>query len=242
VTEFDIEGSNLLAALHKADRRSLAPYLQELDLPDNHVLHEPGDDVRYCYFPRRQALASHIVLMADGTAIEATLVGCEGAIGGIVSHGSLPAFARASVTHGGSFYRIAATVLDEIKQRSPHMGHLFARYADCLMAQLFQSIACNATHTVEQRSAKWLMAAMDRTGLDDVPLTQDQLGILLGVGRTYVSRVIARFKHQGIIATRRGGVTVLDRDGLGNCSCACRQTVAAHFEQVLKGIYPEITE
>ncbi len=240
MTEFDIEGSNLLSALQKADRRSLAPYLQELELPSNHVIHEPGDDVRYCYFPRHQALASHVVLMADGTAIEAALVGCEGAIGGIVSHGSLPAFARAVVTHGGGFYRIAATVLEDIKQKSPHMGDLLARYADCLMAQLFQSIACNATHTVEQRTAKWLAAALDRTGQDEVALTQDQLGTMLGVGRTYVSRVIARFKQQGIIITRRGGVKVLDRDQLERSSCACRQTVTEHFQEVLQGIYPAV--
>jgi biotin operon repressor len=239
VTEFDIDGSNLLNALQKAGRRSLAPYLQECEFADNHVLYEPGDDVRYCYFPRHQALASHVVLMTDGTAIEAALVGCEGAIGGIVSHGSLPAFARATVTHGGGFYRIAATVLEDIKQKSPHMGNLFARYADCLVAQLFQSIACNATHTVEQRAAKWLTAAMDRTGTNEIALTQDQLGTLLGVGRTYVSRVVARLKQNGIITTRRGGIKVLDRDRLEATSCICRQAVAAHFEEVLKGIYPD---
>jgi CRP-like cAMP-binding protein len=178
--------------------------------------------------------------MADGTAIEAALVGCEGAIGGIVSHGSLPAFARAAVTHGGGFYRIAATVLEDIKQKSPHMGNLLARYADCLMAQLFQSIACNATHTVEQRTAKWLAAALDRTGQDEIALTQDQLGTMLGVGRTYVSRVIARFKQQGIIVTRRGGIKVLDRGQLERSSCACRQTVTEHFQEVLQGIYPAL--
>ncbi len=239
VTEHEIEGSNLLNALHKSDRRNLAPHLQRLTLLDNQVIYEPGDKVGYVYFPRYQALASHVVLMPDGTAIEAAMVGNEGAIGGIVSHGSLPAYARAFVTHGGEFYRITAGVLQEIKDRSPHMSNLFARYADCLVAQLLQSIACNATHTIEQRASNWLCAAMDRTGSNDIALTQDQLGTLLGVGRTYVSRVIGRLKRDGIIATRRGGVIVSDRGRLDQNSCCCRQLVNAHFAEVLKGIYPE---
>jgi hypothetical protein len=239
VTEYDIEGSNLLSALDKVDRRNLAPHLQDMVLPDNFILHEPGDDVRHAYFPRHQALASHIVLMPDGTAIEAAIVGREGAIGGIVSNGSLPAYARATVTHGGEFYRISSPVLESLKKNSSHMGNLFARYSDCLMAQLFQSIACNATHTIEQRATKWLGAAMDRTGEAEIALTQDQLGALLGVGRTYVSRVVARLKHDEIIRTRRGWIKVVDRVRLYQRSCNCRQLVADHFHEVLKGIYPD---
>lgn len=238
MTEHQIAGSILLDALHKADRDSLAPHLQQLSLPDNHAIYEPGDRVAYVYFPRYQALASHVVLMPDGTAIEAAMVGSEGAIGGIVSHGSLPAYARAFVTHGGEFYRTSAKVLQDIKEQSPHMSNLFARYADCLVAQLLQSIACNATHTIEQRASNWLCAAMDRTGSNDIALTQDQLGTLLGVGRTYVSRVIGRMKRDGIIATRRGGVKVTDRDRLDQSSCCCRELVNAHFAEVMKGIYP----
>ncbi len=237
MTRHDISGSNLLNAFEKADRRVLAPYLQELALPENFVIYEPGDRVRHVYFPRHQALASHVVLMPDGTAIEAALVGNEGAIGGIVSDGSLPAYARAAVTRGGEFYCISASVLQDIKDQSPHMRDLLARYADCMVAQLLQSVACNATHTIEQRAANWLCAAMDRTGNNDISLTQDQLGTLLGVGRTYVSRVIGRMKREEIITTRRGGIRVGDRSRLEQTSCSCRQLVNAHFREVLKDSY-----
>jgi CRP-like cAMP-binding protein len=238
VTENDIQGSHLLNAVQKADRLSLAPYLHELSLPGDHVLYEPSDKARHVYFPRYQSLVSQIVLMPNGTAIEAAMIGNEGMIEGIVSRGNLPAYARAMVTHGGEFYRISASVLQDIKEQSPHMCDLFARYADCLVAQLLQSIACNAAHTIEQRAASWLGAAMDRTGSIDIALTQDQLGTLLGVGRTYVSRVIGRMKQNGFIDTRRGGIRVTDRSGLDQSSCSCRQLVVAHFDQVLKGVYP----
>jgi len=35
-----------------------------------------------------------------------------------------------------------------------------ARYADCMLAQIFQSTACNAIHSIEQRTAKWIISAM----------------------------------------------------------------------------------
>lgn len=240
MTNDDIHGSNLLNALQKSDRIAIAPYLQELALNGNHILYEPGDKVCHVYFPRYQALASHIVLMADGTAIEAATVGNEGVIEGVVSRGNLPAYARTCVTHAGEFYRISASVLQDLKEKSPQMSDLFARYANCLLAQLLQSIACNATHSIEQRTASWLGAVMDRTGRVDIRMTQDQLGSLLGVGRTYVSRVIGRMKHNKIIETRRGGIRIIDRNRLDRSGCTCRQLVIGHCDEVLTGVYPRI--
>ena len=83
-----------------------------------------------------------------------------------------------------------------------------------MLAQIFQSTACNAIHSIEQRTAKWIISAMERTDDDDaVPLTHEQLATLLGVGRSYASRVIQTFKAEGIVETRRGSILVRNRDG-----------------------------
>jgi len=233
-----ISGSNLLDALCAADRRLLAPHLREKRYDSGHVFYHPGDDVSHCYFPRYDSVASFFVSMSAGSAVETAFVGREGAIGGIVSHGRLPAFARACVMHGGEFYRIAANDLQRLKNESTGLANLFTRYADCMVAQMLQSVACNASHTILQRSAKWLLATMDRTGLDKVSMTQDQLGSVLGVGRTYVSRVIRRLKDTKVVEVRRGVILVIDRPGLEALSCECSAQVAAHFETVLAGVYP----
>ena len=91
-------------------------------------------------------------------------MGQEGAVAGIVNQGRLPAYSRIIVQRGGKFVTLEATKLEAAKQRSVAMRGLFARYADGLIAQLLQSIACNAAHSIEQRTARWIAAAIDRTG------------------------------------------------------------------------------
>ena len=231
-------GNNLLRALRPADISILSPLLQPWEGSRGQVLYEPGETVTDVYFPCGPAMISYLVVMQDGRTAETALVGREGAVGGIVSRGRLPAFARAEVQFPGPFLRMSVVNLEEAKERSSTLGYLFTRYAECLMAQVFQAVACNAAHTIEQRTAKWLLAAMERTGVRVIPLTQEQLAAMLGVGRSYISRVIATFKERGIIQTRRGSTVVTDLDQLNAIACGCNDCVRRHFEDVLSGVYP----
>ena len=230
-------GSDLLGTLKEEDRAIIAPYLDELALKTGHIIHEPGGMVQHAYFPRHNAMVAYLVPMADGESIEISMTGREGAVGGIVSHGHLPAYARCCVHHGGDFFRIPVTTLEEVKEHSRAIRRLFTRYADCMVAQLFQSIACNARHTIEQRAARWLCSSVNRTGSLEVTLTQAQLGGFLGVGRSYVTRIIARLKDEGIVTTRRGGIIVQKPRKLRALSCDCSSLIADHFSQVMRGIY-----
>jgi len=238
VQDTDSIGNNLLRALRAEDWAVVEPKLEQWSAPTGTLLHDPGDTVRYAYFPRGSSLISYLVVMGDGRAIETALVGREGAIGGIVSQGRLPAYARAEVQLGGLFYRIDLRDLEEAKRQSPTLRNLFARYADCLMAQVFQSVACNAAHTIEQRTAKWLLAAIERTGAVDVALTQEQLAAMLGVGRSYLSRIIHDLRAREVIETRRKRIGVRNVDRLRSLACECNACVSGHFDNVLEGVYP----
>lgn len=231
-------GNNLLHHLKADDWNILQPRLEEWSAPSDAVLHHPGDTVRFVYFPCERSLLSYLVVLADGRSIETVLIGREGACGGIISQGRLPAYARAEVQLGGPFLRIEIQQLEEAKMRSLSIRHLFARYADCLLAQVFQSVACNAAHSIEQRTAKWLIAASTRTGVADVGFTQEQLASMLGVGRSYLNRVIRRFQSQGLIHARRGGITIRNMRALRARGCECNGMVVRHFEEILAGVYP----
>src|SRR5438552_8804351 len=231
--------NNLLRLLSAGDFALIEPQLAQEEGEAGDLLYNPGDNVDTVHFPCGPALASFMVPNEDGRDVETILVGREGAVGGIVSQGSLPAYTRIMVKFGGPFVRLQVRKLEAAKLKSATLRNVFARYADCLLAQIFQATACNAIHSIEQRTAKWIISAMERTnGEDVVPLTHEQLATLLGVGRSYTSRVIQIFKAEGTLETRRGSILVRNLDVLRNRSCGCNESVRNHFEEVLRGVYP----
>ncbi|RUO98466.1 Crp/Fnr family transcriptional regulator [Hyphomicrobium sp.] len=235
----ELRSNGLLARLQEADRIRLQPHFTVVDLAQNDVLQKAGEEVVDTYFPCGSAMASFNVWVdEDRPGIEVALVGREGAIGGIVSNGRVPAFATASVRTAGRFLRIKVATLENLKLESIALRHWFARYSDCLIAQVFQTAACNATHTILQRTAKWLIAAGARTSSPEFEMTQDQLAEMLGVGRTFVTRVVRQLREEGIIDTRRGIFIVKDEQALRAKSCLCTTAIENHFDAVLHGIYP----
>jgi hypothetical protein len=236
----DVCDSNLLRALRDADYALIAPYMETTQRAAGEELYKPGDNVGTVYFPCGPSLVSYLVTNSDGNDVETILIGREGAVGGIVSSGHLPAYCRIVVKFGGSYTHMPVSQLEAAKAKSPSLRSLFARYADCLLAQIFQATACNAIHSIEQRTAKWILSATERTNSLIVPLTHDELASMLGVGRSYTSRVIQIFKADGVLETRRGALVVCDRDALKARACACNESVKDHFAQVLRGVYPEV--
>lgn len=230
--------NNLLRALRPADYALIATALDLTDFPARHLLYNPGDHVGTVYFPCGPSLVSYLVTSEDGRDVETMLVGREGAVGGIVSRGNLPAYTRMIVQFGGPFVQLRLDQLEAAKSKSTTLSGMFARYADCMLAQMVQAAACNATHGIEQRTAKWIVSAMERTGDSVVPLTQEQLAAMLGVGRSYASRVIQAFRREGVLKTRRGSLLITNADALAAKSCLCNEQVKGHFETVLCGVYP----
>ena len=231
-------GNNLLSALSERDFELLRPSLDLIQTSRGTVIHDPGDEVCYTYFPCGAGLASLSILLPDGKSAETALVGREGAVGGIISEGHVPAYARAAVEFAGEFLRLEVAALESAKLRSMAIRNLFARYADCLLAQAFQAAACNAAHSIEQRVAKLLLAGMDRIQSPTLPMTQEQLAGMLGVGRSYVSRVIQAMRADRILKTARGALIVIDAEALKERACTCDDAVRHHFDIVLKGVYP----
>jgi hypothetical protein len=233
-----VDQNDLIAALNTSDRNLLQSQARVVRLRSGAVLYEPGDMVSAAYFPLVEAVATSHVIMEDGSAIEITMIGREGAIGGIVSSGRLASYGRASVMHGGHFARIDSAALENLKTSSPAIRDLLNRYADCLLAQIFQSVGCNAVHDLEQRAAKWLTSAVDRTGTSHVVMTQEQFGSLLGIARSYASRLIQHFRVDGLVETRRGALVVTNVEELRKRACGCNELVQAHYDRVLTGVYP----
>jgi len=230
-------GNLLLAALAPPDVALIAPHLARADHARGDTLFEVNDDVSHVTFPLDRTVLTLVVPAGGDRNVETATVGHEGAVGGVVSQGYLPAFTRCVVLVEGSVLRMEADRLNEAKRVSPTLNDLFVRYADCMLAQVLQSVACNAAHSIEQRVLRWLLGLQDRLGTDALPVTQVVLGNMLGIGRTYVTSVLASLQRQELIHVGRGRIHMLDRTRTEAACCGCHARVQRHFQTVLGAIY-----
>nr|WP_313898392.1 Crp/Fnr family transcriptional regulator [Methylobacterium sp. J-068] len=207
------------------------------DHPRGDTLFQVDDDVSHVTFPLNRTVATLVVPLCSDRTVETATVGHEGAIGGVVSQGYLPAFSRCVVLVEGSALRMDADRLREAKKASPTLNDLFVRYADCMLAQVLQSVACNAGHPIGQRVLRWLLGLQDRLGTDDLPVTQAVLGNMLGVGRSHMTGVLANLQRQGLIHLGHGRIHMLDRARTEAACCDCHSRVRRHFRTVLGATY-----
>src|SRR5205814_5055352 len=121
----------------------------------------------------------------------------------------------------GTAEGIPALLLKTIASQSDEISRLLLRYKEALSAQVQQTAACNALHSVEQRMARWLLQALDRCDDAELPVTQDFLSQMLGVRRTTVTILAQKFQFEGLIRYRRGRIIVADREALQTLACEC---------------------
>lgn len=233
--------NRLLKALPAEDFALLKPHLQPAALLRGDVLFEAVDDIEHVYFPQ-SGVVSLVTLMRDGSSVEAGTIGREGGVGMIVGAGSRQAATRGVVQIPGRARRIEVARFRAALDRSAALRDLVHRYTEALLAQVLQSVACNALHSVEQRFCRWLLTCRDRTGSDVIPLTQEAVAEMLGVQRTTVTAAARALQDQGLIRYRRGLIECVDVAGLQETSCECYQVVRARFEQLLPLTYKDTPE
>jgi len=230
-------GNRLLSTFPGELREMVESRIDMVELELGSTVLRRGGDVVHSLFPFGPAMISMTVDLADGKSVEVASIGREGAVGGIISCGRVPAFTRAEVMVAGPAARIPMSAIEEAKSQSEHLRNLFCRYSDYLLAQIMQTVACNSFHPIEARAARWLLTAQDRAG-SRLELTQESLAGLLGVQRTTVNAVARELQDEGLITTRRGIIEVHDRDGLIQRSCECYDRVERFFGDIVgsKGV------
>ena len=225
-------GNRLLSTFPHPLREQLLVGATVVELDQGSVAIERGHEFHRSLFPLGATTLSVLAQIDSTRAIEAASIGREGAIGGIVSCGHSPAFARVETLVAGRALSVPMVLIEEAKAQSGHLRNLFCRYADYLLAQILQSAVCNAFHPIDARTARWLLTAHDRAG-PRLQLTQASLARLLGAQRTTVNAVVRQFQDEGLIVIRRAAIAIADRDRLRARSCACYELVEDFFGEVI---------
>jgi CRP-like cAMP-binding protein len=224
--------NRLLAALEHHEFRQLESHLELADLSAGTVLYEAGDRVEHAYFPHG-AVISLVAVLEDGRSAEVAVFGCEGVFGFASSVVLREAFGRYLVQIPGTASRIPVERLQEAADAIPSLRELLRRYVEALLAQTFQTVACNAVHSVDARCCRWILGTFDRVGRKDLPLTHEFLAEMLGVQRSTVSIVTRSLQGRGLIEQRRGSIMVTDHAGLEQAACECHGAIRRSFDRLL---------
>jgi CRP-like cAMP-binding protein len=222
----------LLAALPAADRDRLVPTLDVIELKLKELLHKPGEQIDYVYFPGG-GFCSIVTVLEDGGMVEVATVGREGIVGATAAlDGNPPSSASMVQGETDTCYRMTVAAYRREMDRRDAFYHLMTRYSQALVGFIMQSTACNAVHSVEQRLARWLLMAQDRMAADEFPLTQEFAAMMLGATRPTVTVVAGTLQKAGLITYHRGRVAVLDREKLEAAACECYRVATKLLDAV----------
>jgi CRP-like cAMP-binding protein len=224
--------NELLAALPAEVLQRLSPGFELVPLVLKKVLHQPGEPIEHVYFPGG-GFVSELTVLETGDMVEIATIGREGMVGIFASGDGDRAPSLSMVQAAADVsYRLAATLFREEMNRRGALHQLMTRYMHAHVGLIMQSTACNAMHTVEQRLARWLLMAHDRVGLDEFPLTQEFVAMMLGVSRPSVTIVAGTLQKAGLITYHRGHLRIVDRERLEAASCECYRVVKNLFASI----------
>jgi len=100
------------------------------------------------------------------------------------------------------------------------------------ITQMAQTAVCNRHHTVDQQLCRWLLLSLDRLRSAELSMTQELIANMLGVRREGVTEAAGKLQKLGVIAYRRGRITVLDRARLEQLSCECYAVVKKETDRL----------
>ena len=224
--------NRLLAGLPPEDLQQLIEDLQPVPLPKKQILYEVGAPLEHVYFIE-EGIASVLTMMEDGASSEVGMIGPEGLIGVSALLGGKVSAQHVVVQLPGAAHHIPAKRCKAAFERNPTVRKVVLRFIEDLLNLSSQTAACNRLHSVEQRTARWLLMAADRTGSPVLPLTQEFLAAMLGVRRSGVSEAAGELQRSGVIRYRRGEISIVDRAGLEATACECYDLDRQRVERLL---------
>jgi CRP-like cAMP-binding protein len=206
-----------------------------LHLPLRQPIYDAEAPINEVYFPL-DCVLSVVARMRDGSEIEIGTIGREGM-------SAFPLLMGAETTANvcycqvrGRAVRIPADLFRELAATDHGFRQHLDRYLQAYVNMLGQLAACNRLHSVFERCCRWLLMTRDRVDVDELPLTQEFLAMMLGTGRSGVAIAVSTLQHAGFIKNKHGTITILDRPGLESAACECYEVARRQFDGLLREI------
>jgi CRP-like cAMP-binding protein len=199
-------------------------------LAHGEVLAETHARIDKVYFPHN-GIISCVVETIGGGAIETGMIGNDGVFGALQALDDKVSLNHVVMQVPGTASVISSDRLRAATDANPVIRGMLVKYDQFFLAQVQQTAACNALHTVQARTCKWLLRMHVLVGAD-IPITQEFLAQMMGVTRTSVTVVASELQKAGMITYSRGRVRLLDLDLIQQRACECEGDVRSHYRRI----------
>jgi CRP-like cAMP-binding protein len=184
-------------------------------------------------------MASVVTSMEDGGIAEVGVIGLEGLVGGFHLLGPSKNSTNCFIQLQGTALRITLRDLKNAFRDSEDIRDRVLEFVQFNSLTVSQIAGCNRLHEAEERLARWLLMAQDRTQSDDMYFTQEFLAMMVGARRTTVTLIAGALQRADLIEYSRGRVKILDRERLETAACDCYRICRDLFTNLYK--YPAQT-
>jgi CRP-like cAMP-binding protein len=174
--------------------------------------------------------------MSDGATAEVSFIGREGVVGAFHLLGRAEVPTNCFVQMEGAALRISTAHLKEAFESSEEVRERVLEAVQEQALTIGQISACNRLHESQERLARWLLMAQDRTQTDVLNITQEFLAEMLGARRTTVTMVASALQRSGLIEYRRGQVKILDRTNLEAAACDCYKVIKRVYDSLYRDV------
>lgn len=205
--------NDLLAGMPREDRERLWPALRREPIPAR------------TYLERRGLLPDNVYFIETGVVsiletgdirdpLEVGVVGNEGMVGASTIVGHLVPQRDSYVQIEGQALVLGRLDFQAVLASSTTLPRYLLRYLQTQIVQLSLAVSASVRANLQQRLARKLLMYHDRIGADDLPLTHENMSIMLGVRRASITHTVHNLEAEGWIKAQRGLISIRDRGGL----------------------------
>ena len=222
----DHTGNTLLQCFERDHR--VFDQLELIPFESQRELYPQGVALKHVFFPI-SGIVSLVYMMENGDSVELAIVGKEGAVGMPMVIAGGKTQHRALTQVSGQGYRLSEKSFQELFNGCDLFRKVFLYYNLPITSQTSMNAVCNRYHPIEQQLCKWLLLCFDRLEGNELRMTQESIGAMIGVRREGINAAAARLQAMGAISYRRGSITLLDRSKLQGLVCSCYQVVQDEY-------------
>lgn len=161
----------------------------------------------------------------SGVLAESSLIGNEGLVGLHQLSNSPPQAMSLTLQTAGFGIAVLVDFLQREIEVSPAFRRCVLSYSNALVRYATQTCFCYRDHSIEQQIVKMILLTRRRTGSDEILMTHERIGSILGIRREAASTALGHLSRLKLVQQNRGRLVLSNIAGLESQTCECYSAI-----------------